>query len=335
VPGFALGRAVVVPHFVDEVAIVRGMPGQQRDPRFLEEMVGAFVDAPSDEAEQVMFKLAEEDPRLYANHRWREAVLQRGTPSSARRFIDLAAQGLFDGKSTDLWHLERQIGGLIREHAELRAHVYDLLTEGVESHGLALLARAVAERPDADGLLLLLKLQAEQKRSFMDWHTIQRVVTEEVPVADWKGAYNIMPVPAVALRRKLLAMTTSGGANDHAARCLRYAIAPSFWPPSLSRRWISRQTLPRPAKNVCMMPPKLRLFFLGFLDDLGNGCCRRLGRDFIGVLGLILCLAISGQAKDQIVSQRLIKEGTHLLNAELIVEHDRARHSNHGDDALG
>src|SRR3546814_7125395 len=57
-------------------------------------------------------------------------------------------------------------------------------------------------------------------RSFMTWQSIQSAVTDHVPAENWEGAYNIVPVPAAELRRKLLAMTSSGGKDDRAARCL-------------------------------------------------------------------------------------------------------------------
>jgi hypothetical protein len=40
------------------------------------------------------------------------------------------------------------------------------------------------------------------------------------PAENWKGAYDIVPIPAVGLRRKLLAMRTDGRPSDAAARCL-------------------------------------------------------------------------------------------------------------------
>jgi len=113
-----------------------------------------------------------------------------------------------------------QLGGLIAEHPELRTHVYQLLKVGATTPGLALLAQTVAEAPDADGLLLLIKIEIEHKRSFISWHTIEKVVTEHVPAENWKGAYEVVPVPVVELRRQLLAMTTDGGSTDVAARCL-------------------------------------------------------------------------------------------------------------------
>lgn len=109
---------------------------------------------------------------------------------------------------------------MIGEHPELRTPVYQLIKDGATTPGLALLAQAVAENPDADGLLLLIKIETEHKSSFISWRTIENLVTEHVSSEDSKGAYEVVPVPAVELRRKLLALTTDGGPMDAAARCL-------------------------------------------------------------------------------------------------------------------
>jgi hypothetical protein len=201
-------------------AVVRGLPDDQRRLDRLEEMIAGFGTAPGDDAENVLFQLAEADPKLYADRAWRDAAVRRGTLSGARRFVDLAANGAFEGKETDHWHMAQQLGDLIGEHSEARAHAYQLLKDGATTPGLALLAQAVAENPDADGLILLIKIEIEHKRSFISWRTIENVVTAHVPSENWKGAYNVVPVPAGELRRKLLAMTTDGGPSDVAARCL-------------------------------------------------------------------------------------------------------------------
>lgn len=99
--------------------------------------------------------------------------------------------------------------------------MYELLKDGVTNPGLSLLAQAVAEYPDVDGLVLLIRLEIQHRRSFMSWRTIDSVATEHILSEDWKGAYNVVPIPAVELRQKLLAMTTDGGPADAAARCLR------------------------------------------------------------------------------------------------------------------
>lgn len=216
-----LRRLPFVSRPTEALAVVRGMPPEQREPRFLEEMVGALADAPSDEAEEVLFRLAEEDPGFYLNERWRATAFQFGTPSSARRIVDLTAMGAFDGKATDEWHLARELGSLIATPPDLRAHVYGLLKDGPTTRGLTILAHAVAENPDEDGLLLLVRFEKELKRAFVGWKTVELVVTEHVPAEGWAGAYNIVPVPAGALRQKLFALTTDGGPTDAAARWLR------------------------------------------------------------------------------------------------------------------
>ncbi|MEH6487667.1 hypothetical protein [Hyphomonas oceanitis] len=204
----------------DLPAIVRGMPDAQRSPRMLEEMVGGLSSSCSDGAEGVTFTLAEEDPRLYQNHRWRATTLRFGTVSAARRLIDLTVSGALDGTSDEGWHWKRELGGLISEFPEARACVHDFLKDGPTTKQLALLASAVAEDPGSDGVLMLVDFELKTGRSFMTWQSIQSAVTEHVPAENWEGAYNIVPVPAVKLRRKLLARTGSGGKGDPAARCL-------------------------------------------------------------------------------------------------------------------
>ena len=98
--------------------------------------------------------------------------------------------------------------------------MYDLLRDGLTSGGLALLAHAIAENPDEEGLLLLVGLETDPTHPLADWKTIERAVTKHVPSENWKGAYDIVPTPALEVRRKLLAMTTDGGRSDAAARTL-------------------------------------------------------------------------------------------------------------------
>lgn len=197
-------------------AIVRGLPNDHRRVDWLEDMISGFRTAPGDDAERVLFQLAEDNPDLYGNHVWRDTATRRGTLSSARRFVDLAANGAFKDSGIDQWNIARQIAGLMSEHAELRTHIYQLLVKGSSPPGLALLAQAVAEAPDADGLLLLIK----HNPSFISRLTIERVVTEHVPSEDLQGAYSIVPAPGGELRQKLLAMTVTGNRTAVATHCL-------------------------------------------------------------------------------------------------------------------
>lgn len=204
----------------DLPAIVRGIPEAQRNPRMLEEMVSGLSNSSSNEAESVIFTLAEEDPRLYQNSQWRATALSLGSASAARRLVDLTISGAIEGKSYDGWHWQRELGGLISAFPEVRAYVYGLLKDGPTTKQLDLLAGAVAEYPDTDGVLMLIDYEIRTGRSSMGRQAVESAVTEHVPTENWKGAYDIVPVSAAELRRKLLAMTGSGGKDDPAARCL-------------------------------------------------------------------------------------------------------------------
>jgi hypothetical protein len=204
----------------DMLEVVRGMPDAQREPRFLEGMIDGLAQTPSAGAEAVLFKLAEQDPRFYENHQWQAAAFKLGTISSAHRLIELTEKGVFNTKSGDGWRWSRDLSALIEKHPEVRRKVYDLLKDGAWSASHVLLARAVSENPDGEGLLLLVDIESEQQQPMSDWRTIEAVVTEHVPVENWSNAYNVVPVPATELRQALLSRTTDGGPKDVAARCL-------------------------------------------------------------------------------------------------------------------
>src|SRR5215471_1629618 len=55
----------------EALAVLRSMPAPLREPRFLQEMLAVLADAPSADAEEILFKLAEDDPRFYLDRRWR------------------------------------------------------------------------------------------------------------------------------------------------------------------------------------------------------------------------------------------------------------------------
>ena len=201
--------------------IMQELPEQYRTPDMMEEMLKALGSAPGSEGENILFRLAETDPRLYLYHAWREVVFDLGSLSSASRLVDLIAQGVFSREDgTEQWLIHTRIANLIREHPKLRVQVYDLLKKATPSPGTVLLAQAVSETPDEDGFFILFQLEIMHKRSYLSWSTIESLITERVPDENFKNAYNVLPVPATQLRRKLLAMTTDGGPTDTAAQYL-------------------------------------------------------------------------------------------------------------------
>jgi hypothetical protein len=200
-------------------AIVRDLPDAQRNPHLLEDMVGALGNSPYDDAEGVLFKLAEDDPRLYVNYKWRSTTMGLGTETAARRILDLTVAGTLNDKS-DGFHWRSELSGLMARSPDIRAYVFELLRSGLPQERIVTLASAVAENPGTEDLAALIHLEIETGQSFLSWRSIERAVNRHVPSETWKGAYDIVPLPAVELRKRLLSMTTSGGADDAAARCL-------------------------------------------------------------------------------------------------------------------
>jgi hypothetical protein len=197
---------------------VAAFPPPQREPRFLEEMIRATESSVAPEIEEALFKLAESNAAFYANRTWRDAVVRRGTLASARRYLDLALEGKIEGR--DRLYIVQQIASLLNTHPQLRDYAYSLLNAGSSSKA-ALLAEAVANIDATDALPLLVELETKLKRPLISWRTVERAVTEHVPSEHWRGARDVVPVPATELRKKLLAMTTDGGPQDSAARVLR------------------------------------------------------------------------------------------------------------------
>ncbi|HKS76586.1 MAG TPA: hypothetical protein VJQ82_25455, partial [Terriglobales bacterium] len=202
-------------------AIVRGLPEAQRDPHLLEDMVGALGSSPYDDSEGVLFKLAEDDPRLYRNYKWCSTTSALGTVTAARRIVDLTVAGTLDDKSVnDGFHWQSALSGLISRLPDIRAYVFELLKRGLPQERITVLAKAVAENPGTEGLVALIRLEIETGQSFLSWRSIERAVNEHVPSESWKGAYDIVPVPATELRKVLLEMTTNGDVDDAASRWL-------------------------------------------------------------------------------------------------------------------
>lgn len=203
--------------FVD---IIRSIPLQHRTTSRLEELMSACVTSPSPGSNGTLFELAALEPKLYENYVWRSALLQMNDAGAFVRLIALVADGVVGGERRDDWSWARDLGGRLKRFPEVRREVYARLRDEVEASGLSLLASAVAEAPDEDGLLLLVELEQRFQRDLVGYHSVELAVTEQVPSQHIRGAHELIPIAAPSLRKRLLAMTRDGGPDDRAARAL-------------------------------------------------------------------------------------------------------------------
>ena len=122
----------------DAIGIVRKLPERLRGPRWLDEMFWAFRFARDEDAEGVLFGLAETDPRLCEHEAWSDAVFELDTPSAGEKFVALVGQGIVGGGRSG--PVMRYLATVIERHPELRARVYGWLREAPASAGTRPLA---------------------------------------------------------------------------------------------------------------------------------------------------------------------------------------------------
>ncbi len=183
-------------------------------------MVGALADVPTPETEDVLFGLADDNNDFYDNRIWHETVFRLGRPSAVRRYFDVVVEHGPKGRALDDRLIVRRLASALDDQPALRAHAYAWLTTTPDKPGMDMVAGAIAEVPDEDGLLLLVERQIKTGRVPLGWRTVERVVTDYIPVDGWQGAYETTPKPAAGLRRRLLALTTDGSEADIAAQWL-------------------------------------------------------------------------------------------------------------------
>ena len=201
--------------------ILQALPEALRRPSRIEPMLRAFTFALDDDTADILFELAKLEPLAYGRRAWREAVAACKTASAGRGLVDLAIGGAFgDHRGEDQRGLVHCLAESMEEHAEVRRHVYDCLSNATESAGATLLAQAVAQSPDEQGFWTLFRQESAHGARFITNLTIEKLLTTRTPVDAEGRVFSIDPSPAVQLRRGLLAAVTDGGPRDLAARYL-------------------------------------------------------------------------------------------------------------------
>lgn len=210
--------------FVDNqsevINILNLLPENLRSPHLMSEMVRAFPFSPVPKSEDTFFDLAKFDTRFISNSDWRATAFNLKTTSSSIRIINNVVAGKMGSSQIENFDLTRELSQLLNIEG-VREHLYQLIREQPFNHGISKLAGAIAENPDTEGLLLLIELEMTQQENWANWRTVQRVITESIPIENSTGIYEVRPSSAKGLRKKLLALTTDGSNTDIAAKYLR------------------------------------------------------------------------------------------------------------------
>ena len=156
---------------------------------------------------------------------WLNARDNRETASAGLLLFRLVCDGAFSaGRRTDGRSLSKKLASSIQSHADLRKEVYDQYSALPSGPGKAMVARAISEAPDIDGIMLLVKDYAAQNQPFRQtvlYQALQHALTGQRPSSQWRGMQEMFSIPAPDLRQKLFALVPDGGAlSELAVACL-------------------------------------------------------------------------------------------------------------------
>ncbi len=185
------------------------LPENYAAPHQLRRLLNALGNSPSDEAEEVLKAFADRDARFCETYEWVNALEQRGTVSATQYLLDQISNGAVKLGGHVPWDLSRSIAQTMERDPGARTEIYRRYTQtsGVPQQ---LIERAIAEAPDVEGLLLMVRIAAAAGRDFRrtELHkALRRALTEERPSTYMRGAQELHPVPDQGLRKALLAMT--------------------------------------------------------------------------------------------------------------------------------
>jgi hypothetical protein len=196
------------------------LPESHSAPQQLRRLLDALGYSPSDEAESVLKALADHDARFRATYEWTNALERRGTVTAIEYLLDQVGSGAVKLDGHLPWELSRSIAQTMQRDPRARSEIYRRYSEtsGVSQQ---FIERAVAEAPDVEGVLLVVRVAAAAGRDFPRtdlYSALRRLMTEERPSTFMHGAHELHPVPVSGLRKALFEMTMAGGAVAALAR---------------------------------------------------------------------------------------------------------------------
>jgi hypothetical protein len=178
-------------------------------------LVAAISVAPVKDREALLRKLAVQDPRFYGDDEWLDAIFHCGTEETRPNILDDLADGKLANalKSGNSWRVVRELTNAVRQERSFRdtvRHRLECLPKGAVR---SLLIQVIAEVPDLEGIMCLIRTYSADDRRFDG--NLRRALEETVLARHYlslsKTAYEVHSVDASELRDRLFAMTENKG----------------------------------------------------------------------------------------------------------------------------
>lgn len=196
-----------------------------REPRQMYGLLWALGRSPLATAGGVLERLARNDPRYLDEHDWFAALSLRGSAFAARVLLELISEGAFVGRkeNSDPLFLARKLAVGMSEDEALRREVYHRYERDPSGPSGRVLEYAIAEAPDDDGILVLIRACSIQGRRELGalHHALRHLAVGERPSDAFRGAVEQFSVSVADLRRRLFELVLHGGVESHlASDCL-------------------------------------------------------------------------------------------------------------------
>jgi hypothetical protein len=171
------------------------------------------------EALNVLKQLAEVEPGFIIEHEWIHALIKMKTLDAARAFFELTQAPQFSTKASqmNIVDMGRDLSYLISEFPELRREVYNAYKGLKRTPIKELIERAIMEKPDAEGILILINECAADGRSPRNtplYSALRRHIIGERASQHWIGANELYSVPAHELRKSIFEVFRTGNENE-------------------------------------------------------------------------------------------------------------------------
>lgn len=175
--------------------------------------------SPHPEALNVLKQLAEIDAGFLTEHEWVQALIKIKTLDAARAFFGLTQAQQFSTKASQMNIIDmgRNLSYLMSEFSELRQEVYQAYKGLKGTPSKELIERAIAEKPDAEGILILINECAADGRSLRNtplYSALRSHIISERASQHWIGASELYSVPAHELRKAIFEVFRTGNENE-------------------------------------------------------------------------------------------------------------------------